>query len=240
MKTISVLLAAILLAALANAQSASPVIQPNTIQAGADGKFEAPPDTLLVQFNISAQESNSRAAYDRASKAAEQVRALLRSNGIDPKQGHVGAFSVEPVFDWRSPQRKLVGYRVSASVELKVRDLAKAGPIVEQLAGIDTAGNQSVSYTLEDMDAAKNKAVEDAFRRARSEADALAHASGRALGELSYASIDSIQQQPIFMRAMAAKAAPAEQAPTAEFTPQTITVNAHVSAVFTLKSSAAH
>jgi uncharacterized protein len=240
MKTIPVLLTAVLLAAVATAQSSAPVIQPNTIQAGADGKFEAPPDTLLVQFNISAQEKTSREAYDRASKAAEQVRALLRSNGIDPKQAHVGAFSVEPVFDWRSPQRKLVGYRVSTSVELKIRDLAKAGPIVEQLAGIETAGNQSVSYTLEDMEAAKNKAVQDAFRRARSEADALAQAAGRALGELSYASIDSIQQGPIYMRTMAAKAMPAEQAPTAEFTPQTITVNAHVSAVFTLKSSGAH
>ncbi len=244
MRTISVLLSAILLAAVASAQSPVPLgqpntSQPNTIQAGADGKFEAPPDTLLVQFNISAQESNSRAAYDRASKAAEQVRALLRSNGIDPKQAHVGAFSVEPVFDWRSPQRKLVGYRVSTSVELKIRDLAKAGPIVEQLAGIETAGNQSVSYTLEDMEAAKNKAVQDAFRRARSEAEALAQAAGRAVGELSYASIDSIQQGPIFMRTMAAKAAPAEQAPTAEFTPQTVTVTAHVSAVFTLKSTAA-
>ena len=224
MKKVPVLAAVVLIAAVSVAQSPSPMVQPNTIQAGADGKFEAPPDTLLVQFNISAQENTSRAAYERASKAAEQVRALLRSDGIDPKQAHVGAFSVEPVFDWRSPQRKLVGYRVSTSVELKIRELAKAGPIVEQLAGIETAGNQSVSYTL------------DAFRRARSEADALAQASGRTLGDLSYASIDSIQQGPVFMRTMAAKAMPAEQAPTAEFTPQTVTVTAHVSAVFTMKS----
>ena len=236
----AVVLFALMITALSFAQSPTSMIQPNTIQAGADGKFESPPDTLLVQFNISAQESTSRAAYDRASKAAEQVRALMRSNGIDPKQAHVGAFSVEPVFDWRSPQRKLVGYRVSTAVELKIRDLAKAGPIVEQLAGIDTAGNQSVSYTLEDMEAAKNKAVQDAFRRARSEADALAQASGRALGELSYASIDSIEQRPVFVRTMAAKAMPAEQPPTAEFTPQTVTVNAHVSAVFTLRPSSAH
>ena len=236
MKAVPVLAAVVLIAAVSVAQSPTPMVQPNTIQAGADGKFEAPPDTLLVQFNISAQENTSRAAYERASKAAEQVRALLRSDGIDPKQAHVGAFSVEPVFDWRSPQRKLVGYRVSTSVELKIRELAKAGPIVEQLAGIETAGNQSVSYTLEDMDAAKNKAVQDAFRHARSEADALAQASGRTLGDLSYASIDSIQQGPVFMRTMAAKAMPAEQAPTAEFTPQTVTVTAHVSAVFTMQS----
>ena len=41
--------------------------QSNTVFVGADGKFEANPDTAMVQFNISAQEDNSRAAYDRAS-----------------------------------------------------------------------------------------------------------------------------------------------------------------------------
>jgi len=48
--------------------------QQNTLFAGADGKFDAEPDTALIQFNISAQEETSRAAYDRASKSDELVR----------------------------------------------------------------------------------------------------------------------------------------------------------------------
>ena len=67
--------------------------QPNTVFVGADGKFEANPDTALVQFNISAQEESSRAAYDRASKSAEQIRQILRSNGIEPKAAEIGFFS---------------------------------------------------------------------------------------------------------------------------------------------------
>ena len=59
--------------------------QPNTIFVGADGKFEANPDTALVQFNISAQEESSRAAYDRASKAGEQIRQNVA--GIAPLHG---------------------------------------------------------------------------------------------------------------------------------------------------------
>src|ERR1700704_1929524 len=70
--------------------------QPNTVFVGADGKFEANPDTALVQFNISAQEANSRAAYDRASKSAEQVRQILRSNGIEPRSAEIGYFSPQP------------------------------------------------------------------------------------------------------------------------------------------------
>ena len=61
MSRIAVLCAgAILLATTAAAQEHPAVMaQPNTIYVGADGKYESPPDTALVQFNISAQEETA-------------------------------------------------------------------------------------------------------------------------------------------------------------------------------------
>jgi uncharacterized protein YggE len=214
--------------------------QANTVFVGADGKFEANPDTAMVQFNIAAQEETSRAAYDRASKSAEQIRQILRSNGIEPKAAEIGFFSMQPVYDYRNPKRKLVGYRVSASVTLKLKDFSKIAPILQQLADADVTENQLVNYTLEDIDAAKTKAVEDAYRRARESANAVARAGGRTLGDLSYASVDTFENVRIvsplqaspMMRMSAEAGAPA---PTQEFSPQSIQVTAHVNAMFTLK-----
>jgi uncharacterized protein len=211
--------------------------QPNTVFVGADGKFEANPDTALVQFNISAQQDNSRAAYDQASKAAEQVRQILRNNGIDPAAAQIGYFSIEPVYDYKPAKRKLVAYRVNVSVSLKLKDFTKIAPIVQQLSDGDISGDQSISYTLDDIEAAKTKAVEDAYRRARASAEALAHASGRTLGELTYASVDTLENvRPMPMQPMARMSAmAAAPAPTEEFSPQTISVTAHVNAMFALK-----
>jgi uncharacterized protein len=208
--------------------------QPNTIYVGADGKFEAAPDTAQIQFSISAQENKSKAAYESASKNVEQVREVLRANGVDPKAATIGFFSVQPIYQG-GPKQKIVGYRVTTDVTLKLKDFSKVGPITEQLADANVSETQSVNYVLQDMDEAKNKAVEDAYRRARSSADVLARASGRTLGDMSYASIDTFEQRPVpRMMAFAAKmqAAPA---PTEEFTPQSVTVTAHVNAVFNLK-----
>ena len=70
----------LVLGAMAVAQEHPTVTaQPNTIYVGADGKYETAPDTALVQFNLSAQEETAKAAYDRASRAAEQIRQILRS-----------------------------------------------------------------------------------------------------------------------------------------------------------------
>jgi uncharacterized protein len=211
--------------------------QPNTVYVGADGKYESAPDTAQIQFNVSVQDATSQAAFEGASKNVEQVRAVLRSNGIDPKMATIGFLSVQPVYEWR-PKQRLIGYRVTTDVTLKLKDFAKVAPITQQLADANVSETQTLSYTLQNIDDAKNKAVEDAYRRARNSAETLARAAGRMLGELSYASVDTFENPRIVMphmaRAMSAMAA-APPAPTEEFTPQMLTVTAHVNALFNLK-----
>src|SRR5437660_884783 len=214
--------------------------QPNTVFVGADGKFETAPDTAVVQFNISAQADTAKAAYEQASKQAEQTRQILRTNGIEPKAAEIGYYSIQPMYDWKNPKRKLVGYQVTTNVSLKLKDFSKIGPITQQLADAAVSESQSVSYTLDNIDEAKNKAVEDAYRRARMSADTVARASGRTLGELSYASVDTFENirvvNPLQARAMSTmRMEAAAPAPTEEFTPQSVVVTAHVNAMFTLR-----
>jgi uncharacterized protein YggE len=224
-------------ALIAQDRTSNPI--PNTVWVGADGKYEAEPDTALMQFNISAQEDNLQAANARASKAAEQIRQLLRTNGLDPKQAQIGMFAVEPVYDYKNPKRKLVGYRVDANISIKIKDFSKIGPITQGLADMDVTGNQSLIYTLDDIDAAKIKAVQDALRRAHDEANAVAGGSGRTLGELSYASVDTYEvprPRPMAVGGpMAMKAADAMAAPTEDFGAQKVTVTARVNVMFNLK-----
>lgn len=214
--------------------------QANTVYVSAEGKFESPPDTALIQFNISAQEETYKAAYDRATRESEQVREILRTNGLEPKAAEIGFFSIQPVYDWKQPKRKLVGYRVNSSVTLKLKDFSKVGPIVQQVGDLEFAENVNLSYTLDNIDAAKLRAVDDAFQRARAEAAAVARAGGRSLGELSYASVDTFEQVRVLaapMQAARAMGARMEAAPppTAEFSPQKVSVTARVSTMFALK-----
>ena len=226
-------------ASFISAQERPAVAAPaNSLYLGADGKYESAPDTALFQFNISVQETGAHEAYQRASQAAEQVREVLKSQQVNPQSAEIGFFSLQPVYDYRNPKRKLAGYRVNTSVSLKLKDFVKVAPIVEQLSDLDVTENQSLTYILENVEAAKQHAVEDAYRKAHEEALALARASGRTLGELSYASVD-IQERmpgpvPLTVRNMRAAEAAAPP-PTAEFTPQKITISAHINALFLLK-----
>lgn len=222
----------------ANAQTPTVTALPNTVYVAADGKFDTAPDTALIQFNISAQAATAKEAYDRASQQAEATRQVLRANGIEPKAAEIGFYSLSPQYDWKNPKRAVIGYQVSTSVSLKLKDFSKIAPITQQLADASVGQSQSLSYILDNPEEAKSKAVADAFRHARASAQALAAAAGRVLGELNYASVnvnENIRIMPLMHRAAMPMAAQALPAPTEEFSPQNATVTAHVSAMFNLK-----
>src|ERR1700743_704588 len=232
---------AILLSAFASAQNATPErIHLNSIYAGPDGKFEAQPDTAIIHMDVAAQQDTASAAYEHASTAAQKVREVLKANGVDAKVAQVSMYQTQPMYDWKNPKHKVIGYRTTTSITLKLHDFTKIGPITQQLADIDDMQNQSVNYTLEDIEQAKAKASEDAFKKAHNQASAVATAGGRTLGDLVYASVDVNQQfavPAVTMRAKSAMmaSAVAPPAPTEEFTPQTVTINAHVNCLFALK-----
>jgi uncharacterized protein YggE len=236
--------AALLLCSMALAQSQPPAnaVPMNAVYVGADGRYESAPDTAVLRFNIAGQDSTSRAAYDKASAAAQQVRQALTSNGIDVKTAEFGFFAVQPMYDWKDPKHRVIGYRVVSNVIVKLHEFSKVGVLTQQMAEIDSTENQSLSYTLENVEDAKIKATEDAMHKAHNEANAVASAGGRTLGELLYASVDvnqnvvvPVPMAPRAMTAMRAGATAEATPPTEGFTPQSITVNAHVNAMYGLK-----
>src|SRR5579859_8223337 len=136
MKTLAYLLVLLALTAFGSAQvSATPAaIQLNSIYAGADGKYDAAPDTAVIRMDIASQQDTSRAAYDHAALAVDHVRQILKTNGIDLKAAQFGTYQGQPMYDWKNLKHKVIGYRVTSDITLKLRDFTKIGTLTEQLA----------------------------------------------------------------------------------------------------------
>lgn len=234
--TVSVLCA--LLCLPLAAQETRSTAPSNTISVAAEGEFESAPDTATLTFNLSAQEPTTQAAYDHASKAAEQMRQALRSAGVDPNSAQLARYSLEPVIDYRSAKQKVIAFRAGTTVNVKLKDFTKIGPLIEALAPIQETSGESVSYSLENIEAAKKSAITQAYQRARAYAESLASASGRKLGNLVEASI-GIQEpgviRPMMMKAQSMVVNGNAPPPTAEFQPEQIRVTANVSVQFALE-----
>ena len=218
-------------------QDRGPNFLPNSVSVGADGEFESAPDTAVITCSISAQENTSQAAFESASRLAEQLRKALRNAGVDPKNAELSRYSLYPVIDYKSAKQKVVAYRVGTSVTIKLRDFGKIASVTEALAGLNGITGQNMHYDLEEIDAAKQKAIERAYERARVYAETLAKAGGKQIGALLSAAVDTQQAIPVmaYARTMAMQAEPMAKAPTEDFEASRIKVSAHVNAIFALQ-----
>ena len=239
MHKLAVVLAVASVGAVAQQQPPAQLLE-NTVQVHADGKFEAAPDTAVITLSLSDKEATQDAAYRNVSVAAEQLRTILRQNNIDPKQAQVSSYAISPEYDWKNPKnRKPIAFTVQTTATLKMKDFNAANKLLVALSELQYASNQSLNYTLEDIDIAKKNAIADAYKNARGYADAFAGASGRRVGDLMYASVDtqeSVRPMPMMARAYEMKAAnAAPPAPTEDMGQQTTTITAQVNAVFRLQ-----
>ncbi|HWC20117.1 MAG TPA: SIMPL domain-containing protein [Terriglobales bacterium] len=236
MKLAIVLLLAASVAALGQ-ESRGPGFLPNSVSVGADGEFESVPDTAVINCVISAQENTSQAAFESASRLAEQLRQALRNAGIDPKNAELSRYSLYPVFDYKSAKQKVIAYRAGTSVTIKLKDFAKIASVTEALASLNGITGQNMTYDLEELDSAKQKAIDKAYERARMYAGSLAKTSGRQLGNLLSAAVDTQQIMPVmpYARTMEVQAGVAGKAPMEDFGASKIKVTAHVNAVFGLQ-----
>jgi uncharacterized protein len=219
-------------------ENRGPAFIANSISVGADGDFESAPDTAVISCSLSAQEKTSQVAFDSASRLTEQMRQALRGAGVDPKTAELSGYSLYPIFDYKSAKQNVIGYRVGTSVTIKLKDFGKIAPVIQALAGLNGITGQNMNYDLEEIDAAKQKAIDRAYARARGYADALAKASGKQVGALLSAAMDTQQAMPVMPYARVAMQemnGALAKAPTEDFQPSRIKVSAHVNAVFALQ-----
>jgi hypothetical protein len=120
---------------------------------------------------------------------SEKMNAIieaLKEEGIEEKDLKTTVFRIYPRYEWygddeyyyKEGQRVLVGYEITQTLEVKIRDMERIGEIIKIATdqGANQAGN--ISFTLDNEDAAKDEARSKAIEKAESKAQALADQLG--------------------------------------------------------------
>jgi hypothetical protein len=150
------------------------------------------PDIAELCLGIEAQADTVSEAQAQASEAMDKVMEALKDNGVAEKDIQTQQFSIYPVTRWinESGEEEIVGYRVTNIVLAKIREVDKAGIIIDAVAkaGGDLTRIQSISFSVDDptpyYEEAQGKAMEDA----KNKATQLATSAGVQLGKPTYIS----------------------------------------------------
>ena len=167
------------------------------------GKVTVVPDIAVLRLGIEAQEATVAEAQTKASEAMNKVMTALTDSGVMEKDIQTQYFSIRQVTKWDREKEEeiVVGYRVTNMVIAKIRDIDKAGSIIDAVveAGGDLTRINSLGFSVDDPSAYYEEARGKAMADAKAKAEQLAELAEVVLGKPTYIS-EGTQVPPIYPR----------------------------------------
>jgi len=164
------------------------------------GKVSVAPDIATLRLGIEAQEATVAEAQTEAAEAMDKVMTALTESGVAEKDIQTQYFNIRQVTKWDrvTEEETVIGYRVTNMVTAKIRDIDKAGSIIDVVAaaGGDFTRIDSIDFSVDDPSAYYEEARQEAMAEARDKAEQLAELAGVTLGKPTYIS-EGIQVPPI-------------------------------------------
>nr|WP_245423645.1 SIMPL domain-containing protein [Rhizobium subbaraonis] len=187
-----------------------------------EGRSNIAPDMALVELGVVKDGKTAREALDANNAAMAEVMKALKDAGIAERDLQTSGFSISPQYQFpqgdngEAKPPVLVGFQVSNMLSVRVRDLSRLGPILDQTVTLGINQTGGITFTNDKPDeaisAARKSAVADAIARAKE----LTAAAGIGLGKVLEISETSYRPQPVpMMRAAMAKDFAAEAVPVA-------------------------
>jgi uncharacterized protein YggE len=151
------------------------------ISVSGKGEAFAVPDMATFTYSVIEDGKTVKEAQDKATKKTNDALAYLKNAGVEEKNIRTVGYNINPRYNYETkvcpagtycvPGREvLVGYQVSQSVEVKVKDTTKAGDLLSGIGSIGVQNVSGLSFTIENEDSiladARAKAIADAKAKA--------------------------------------------------------------------------
>ncbi len=163
-----------------------------------EGSITLQPDLALLNIGVETMAATVASARDEAATVMDAIVATLRGHDIEDKDIQTRYFNISPQYQYeeiakdgiRSSRQVLVGYRVSNSAAIKIRDLDAVGGVIDDVAtaGGDATRINGISFTVEDTKPLMVQLRERAVMDALAKAEQFAGLTNVSLGRLVYIS----------------------------------------------------
>lgn len=173
--------------------------QQSTITVTGQGETFAVPDVATFNFTISQDAKTMADAQGKVSDIGNKLVATLKSKGIEAKDIKTEGFNAYPKYENKAvaisactptycpgynANPVIVGYTVSHTYSVKVRDLDKASDIAKTLTDSGASSISGPDFTIDDAQKVQNEARDKAIVDAKAQARVLARQLGVRLVEI--------------------------------------------------------
>ena len=172
----------------------------NTITVSDTGTIYTKPDLALATASVVTEKKTVAEAMQENVKKMNAVIEAVKGLGVEDKDLKTTSFNIYPRYEWYeatllypSGQRVLVGYEITQSLQIKIREMEKIGTVI---GAVTDAGANEVSdlqFTVDEEDTLKAQARAEAITKAKAKAEELAQQLGIKLVRISSFSESGVQ-----------------------------------------------
>jgi uncharacterized protein YggE len=169
------------------AQSA---IEPPLVTVTGQAEVRVPPDEVVFTLDVESVDRDMLAANKRTDDSVREVLAIARKNNVKAEDVQTSHISVQPKYntdDLNSEQRRtvkrvLVGYEVSKTVAVRLRDISRFDELLSDVlkAGVTKVSN--LEFRDSQIRKHKDQARAMAMKAAQEKATLLAREIGQSIG----------------------------------------------------------
>lgn len=191
------------------------------------------PDVATLSTGVVTQAADANAALTANSAQMAKVVATIRAAGVAERDIQTSGISIQPQYRYAENQPPAItGYQASNTVNIKVRDIARLGEVLDALVASGANQVHGPSFEIDQPEAVYDEARQAALKQAQARAQMYAQSLGLRVRRIVSISEGGGFQPPApqMMKAMAMDAR-MESAPVA---PGETTLSANLDVVFEL------
>lgn len=200
------------LPAAAQAQQAPSFSQPvsgTRLDISATGEATRVPDIAIISAGVVTRATTAKAALSQNAAQMERVRAALKRAGIADRDIQTSNISLNPEYRYAENQPpRLTGYTASNQVNVRFRDIASTGDILDALVAEGANQINGPSLSVDKPEEALDEARAKALAAGRARAEVYARQLGMSVARLLVVSESSTgfpvpPPMPVMMEARA-------------------------------------
>lgn len=155
-----------------------------TIDVSGTGDAFAIPDIAIIHATIEQKAKNVHDAQVPVTEKASELVTFLKKSGIAEKDIKTLNYSANPEYEYPAPcysgpcpassRATLIGYTVSQTLSIKIRDIDSVPAITEGIGALKVSSIQGPDFSIDDEDMVKAEARKNAIDDAEAKAKILA------------------------------------------------------------------
>lgn len=159
---------------------------PREITVSAEGKAAVKPDIALIKIGVASEGAKIEKIIKENTDKVNAILKEIKDAGVAEKDLETVNYNLSPRYEWTDKgQRISKGYALNQDIKVKIRDFEKVGIILEKSASSGANLIGDLAFTVDDPEAIREQAVEQAIAKAKTKAALIAEKSGLRLGRVT-------------------------------------------------------